>query len=366
MGKITIFLSIFLLLLGFIPQINQVFAASSCASVGINYSPKRFQEDSDRVTLILTGVSDGRYQMRFSAGEREVYEQDKNLREIDAFGGTLTQTITRSDDKLIYDTHVATLQKWTGKEWKDWCGDITYMVGYKTSECRLNFRNNPPQDNEQFAIDVLAAPKGTYKIEMVTGSVGPFGNTYQSIGNVTVDSTGMTVGEKAPKAGPFPPQTTQVNLWGSNIVIGDHRFCSTALTIKPAESNQPREIPSFSPLPSGASAATPCTGPNCSKAGGESCDNNGFKTAIGCIRTEPVALVKDVMTFIIGISGGFAFLMMLLGAFQMLTSAGNPETLAAGKDRFTSAVIGLLFVIFAVLLLQIIGFDILKLPGFKR
>ena len=65
------------------------------------------------------------------------------------------------------------------------------------------------------------------------------------------------------------------------------------------------------------------------------------------------------MTFVIGIGGGLAFLMMLLGAFQMLTSAGNPETLQAGKDRLTSAVIGLLFIIFAVLLLQIIGVDIL-------
>jgi len=50
----------------------------------------------------------------------------------------------------------------------------------------------------------------------------------------------------------------------------------------------------------------------------------------------------------------------------MLTSAGNPDTLAAGKSRLTSAVIGLLIVIFATLLLQIIGFDILKIPGFGR
>ena len=70
------------------------------------------------------------------------------------------------------------------------------------------------------------------------------------------------------------------------------------------------------------------------------------------------------MTFVIGIGGGVAFLMMLLGAFQMMTSAGNPETLNAGKERLTSAVIGLLMVIFAVLLLQIIGWGILKIPGF--
>lgn len=105
-----------------------------------------------------------------------------------------------------------------------------------------------------------------------------------------------------------------------------------------------------------------------SLSGGLDCpgETNAIKTAIGCIHTNPADLVADVLKFAIGIGGGLAFLMMLLGAFQMLTSAGNPETLAAGKDRLTSAVIGLLFVIFAVLLLQIIGMDILGIPGFGR
>lgn len=110
----------------------------------------------------------------------------------------------------------------------------------------------------------------------------------------------------------------------------------------------------------------------CTSVGFESqCDANGsrgpaIKTAIGCIHTNPAEFVKDVMTFVIGISGGLAFLLMILGAFQMLTSAGNPDTLHAGRERLTSAVIGLLIVIFATLLLQIIGLDILQIPGFKR
>lgn len=115
--------------------------------------------------------------------------------------------------------------------------------------------------------------------------------------------------------------------------------------------------------------ATVCTGANCTKGGGDLCDDTrgpAIKTAIGCIHTNPSELVKDLMTFLIDIGGGLAFLMMLFGVFQMLTSAGNPETLNAGRERLTSAVIGLLFVIFAVLLLQIIGVDILKIPGFDR
>lgn len=103
----------------------------------------------------------------------------------------------------------------------------------------------------------------------------------------------------------------------------------------------------------------------CATAKGIPCGNDvkdpGIATAIGCIHTNPLSFIKDFLKFIIGISGGLAFLLMLLGAFQMITSAGNPETLQAGRDRFQSAIIGLLFVIFAVLLLQIIGVDILGL-----
>ncbi|MBI2596655.1 hypothetical protein HYW41_00680 [Candidatus Daviesbacteria bacterium] len=107
--------------------------------------------------------------------------------------------------------------------------------------------------------------------------------------------------------------------------------------------------------------------PTCTLGGGIPCPDgsNGFSTAIGCIHTNPVEFAKDILKFAIGIGGGLAFLMMLLGAYQMLTSQGNPDILKAGQERLTSAVIGLLFVIFAVLFLQIIGVGILGLPDFK-
>ncbi len=113
----------------------------------------------------------------------------------------------------------------------------------------------------------------------------------------------------------------------------------------------------------------------CSSAGGDPCTSDpnkpdprgaGFKTAIGCIHTQPKALVEDFLKFATGIGGGLAFTMMLLGAFQMLTSGGNPQNLQSGRDVFTNAIIGLLFIIFSVLLMKIIGIDILNIPGFSQ
>jgi len=102
-------------------------------------------------------------------------------------------------------------------------------------------------------------------------------------------------------------------------------------------------------------------------AGGKSCgagNKSGIETAIGCVHIEPVAFVEDLIKLSMGISGGIAFLLMLFGVFQMITSVGNAEALKAGQERFFNAIIGLLFIIFSILLLQIIGVNILKIPGF--
>jgi len=87
----------------------------------------------------------------------------------------------------------------------------------------------------------------------------------------------------------------------------------------------------------------------------------GIKTAIGCIPTEPKALIEALFKLGTGVGGGVAFLLMVSGVIQMMTagSSANAQQFTAGKDRLTGAIIGLLFIIFSVLLLRIIGFDIL-------
>jgi hypothetical protein len=93
--------------------------------------------------------------------------------------------------------------------------------------------------------------------------------------------------------------------------------------------------------------------------------SSGMWTAIGCIPTTLDGFLKTILPFGMGIGGGIAFLLMLFGALQIMTSAGNPEKLNAGKELVTSAIVGLLLIIFSIFLLRLIGADILSIPGFK-
>ncbi|MDO8451236.1 MAG: hypothetical protein Q7S76_00005, partial [bacterium] len=90
----------------------------------------------------------------------------------------------------------------------------------------------------------------------------------------------------------------------------------------------------------------------------------GSWSALGCIPADPQGFVKAVLGLGISTAGGIAFLLILFGAFQILTSSGNPERMNAGRELVTAAISGLLLIIFSVFLLRLIGFTILGIPGF--
>ncbi len=90
------------------------------------------------------------------------------------------------------------------------------------------------------------------------------------------------------------------------------------------------------------------------------CEGEAIDTAIGCI---PIGDTNEFIEFIlrwaIGIGGGIAFLLIVFAGFQIMTSAGNPERLKAGQELLTSAIAGLILLIFSVFILRIIGVNIL-------
>jgi hypothetical protein len=71
------------------------------------------------------------------------------------------------------------------------------------------------------------------------------------------------------------------------------------------------------------------------------------------------------MGLILSVVGGVAILLIMLSGYRLMVSQGNPENIKSAKEQLTAAIIGLLFIIFSLVILQVIGVNILGLPGFN-
>ena len=82
----------------------------------------------------------------------------------------------------------------------------------------------------------------------------------------------------------------------------------------------------------------------------------GGKLTIGSI-------LSRALDYVFPLAGFILLIMLIIGGFQLLTSAGNPETVQAGKNKLVSALIGFVIIFVAFWLMQIIqvvlGFQIL-------
>lgn len=66
-------------------------------------------------------------------------------------------------------------------------------------------------------------------------------------------------------------------------------------------------------------------------------------------------IVAWLYTFFVGISGLAAFVMIVWGGVQWMTSQGNPGSTSDAKDKIKMALLGLLLVLASFLILQIIN-----------
>ena len=91
---------------------------------------------------------------------------------------------------------------------------------------------------------------------------------------------------------------------------------------------------------------------------------DGIWTAFGCIRTKQDLIVTSLSRLGLGLGGGIALILVLYGSFTISTSTSNPQRLQNGQQILISALVGLLFMILSVVVLQFMGVEILRIPGF--
>ncbi len=106
----------------------------------------------------------------------------------------------------------------------------------------------------------------------------------------------------------------------------------------------------------------------CAKNGSSYTDAKGctkIKTAIGFVRTDSAGFTRWMLGFVLSISGGIVIIIIIIAGYKLMTSQGDPEKVKNARDQLTAAIVGLLFIIFSLALLELITRDILGLPGFR-
>ena len=91
-----------------------------------------------------------------------------------------------------------------------------------------------------------------------------------------------------------------------------------------------------------------------------------FFTALGDFSTSPGQFIASVFAVLLAASGAIALLLLMRAGYKIMMSRGNPEVVKEGRDQLIAAIVGLLFLIFALVFLELIGVDILKIPDLDK
>ena len=150
------------------------------------------------------------------------------------------------------------------------------------------------------------------------------------------------------------------NYWtGLSIVLTpkSSTSCSPILSSEPNVST-PTPLPTLPPPP-----APPCAawGSNGSCIGVITFLSRGS----GGTPTDPSAFIFESFQVLLSVAGGLALLLVMYSGYRFLVSQGKPEAVQQAREQLIAVIVGLLFLIFSLVILQVIAVDILALPGFK-
>jgi len=118
--------------------------------------------------------------------------------------------------------------------------------------------------------------------------------------------------------------------------------------------------------------ASECTGHQKGHIGGTGdsislyCNHNtqigSIRTAIGCINaSDPKALINQIVTWTISLAAGLSLATLFYAGFVMTTSGGDTKRVHAARESVTSTLLGLAFIVLAVIILNFLGLRILDL-----
>ncbi len=97
-------------------------------------------------------------------------------------------------------------------------------------------------------------------------------------------------------------------------------------------------------------------------------------TQLGCLGTNlggfqqegaAAGVVQALLNVIFSIVGGVGFLTLIYASFIIMTSQSNPERMNYGKKMVVGAIVGIIFSLSSVFMINLLASGVLKIPGFS-
>lgn len=82
------------------------------------------------------------------------------------------------------------------------------------------------------------------------------------------------------------------------------------------------------------------------------------------IDTVPQNFIGSMMGIALSIGGIAATAFFIQAGYTIMTSAGNKEKLQQAREQIIAAIMGLVFIILSIVVLEFIGVNVLRIPGF--
>ncbi|MEK7605010.1 MAG: pilin [Patescibacteria group bacterium] len=213
------------------------------------------------------------------------------------------------------------------------------MIDAFNTNGRTNAVDNPAQPGEDIGIHLTGASSKEYLV------LTALGEPAIATAKCDTDACGSVI-FTLPKD--FSKGTTSIVLYGDN----DQYLEPITIWI-----NQAKSLPTPTPLP---------PPPPCAQTLNTNEGCTSIWSAIGPLNTDSFSFIGQLFAILLSISGGIALLLIIRSGYQLMTSQGNPEKVKEARERLTSVFVGLLFLVLSIIILEVIGVDLLNLPGLTK
>ncbi|MCL4392755.1 pilin, partial [Patescibacteria group bacterium] len=84
-------------------------------------------------------------------------------------------------------------------------------------------------------------------------------------------------------------------------------------------------------------------------------NKNHVYTDFGCVNATPSGVIDFLYAFLLVIAFMIDLVIFIISGYLIMSSGGDPDKINRGKTLFKNAIIGLLVIIFAMVILNLIG-----------